>query len=120
MDHIEGYWNGVDGYYSPPKFTRKKGTIMKIFVEGDREIDPIKPETFGDFLKEWAYDTTNGCIRPYKILIYSHDRYSFTVQVEIIRKRKDIDELKHFYKGIHDYFNFYDIKIKKFETSLIS
>ncbi|QOR67282.1 hypothetical protein IM538_03850 [Cytobacillus suaedae] len=119
MDFIEGWWNGVDGYYIAPTFNYKKGTIMRIYFKGDREIKPFQPETFGDFINEWRCETPDRSTRPFKVLKYFYDDLSFTVVVEVIRKRKGIDEVKHFYKDVHDGFNYHDIKIQEFTTTLI-
>ncbi len=119
MDFIEGWWNGVDEYYIAPTFNYKKGTIIRLSFKGDREIEPFKPETFGDFINEWRCETSDRSTRPFKVLKYFYDDFSFTVEVEVLRKRKDIDEVKHFYKDVHDGFNYYDIKIKEFTTTLI-
>lgn len=122
MEYSEHYWNGVDGKYVRPDFKTKKGTVLRIHVKCDRDIEPIDPETFGDFIhSDWGYDIPyGGVVKPYKVLAYEYDKLSFTIEVIVVKKKKEIDELKHFYKGVRDYCFYYDINIENFVVTLIT
>ncbi|QOR64902.1 hypothetical protein IM538_13710 [Cytobacillus suaedae] len=116
-DITDNWWNGVDGYYIAPSFNYKKGSVMKVYFKFNKEI-LIDPKDL--FLYEWTLELPNKSIKAFKILQYYYDNYSLTIELEVIKKSKDLDEVKHLYKDIHDFFNYYDVQIEEFITILIN
>lgn len=89
-------WQNIDEIYTEPPFSLVKGNIINLTVkvEGDFEQFESNPLGMRAILTHWIYQSPGKDIKPFELQRYSRTDKSFSAELKICRKSKEIDELK--------------------------
>lgn len=112
-------WQNIDSIYQPPKNMITKGTklFIKVLVTGDFSKFEENPIGIKSLVTYWSYPSGDKDIKPYKLLSYSSDSNSFALQLLVLRKAKDTDELKLLFQDILHVLNHEQIQIIAWDVS---
>ncbi|WP_422661280.1 hypothetical protein ACK8P5_12670 [Paenibacillus sp. EC2-1] len=114
-------WQNIDEIYTKPPFSLVKGNIINLTVkvEGDFEQFESSPLGMRAILTHWIYQIPGKDIKPFKLQGYSKTDKSFSAELKICRKSKEVDELRLFCEDIAFVFDNEDICITSWEVKLL-
>lgn len=112
-------WQNIDDIYREPVFTISKGNVINLYVEveGDFELFESYPIGVGAILTHWQY-MEGKFIKPFKLLDYTRKDKSFNAELIVIKKSKEVDELKLLCQDLISVFNMQNLLITDWEVTL--
>lgn len=113
-------WDDIENIYSSTEFVVKTGTVVKISVELDNELDEYDRENLPTIIDTWTFPKNEKDIRPFKLQDFSFVEKSFEAEIKYKKKDKEIDELKLLCQDLLDFFNYYNVHITKWECILLT
>lgn len=109
-------WQNVDEIYTEPIIDIKKGSLtLKVSLKGDFNQFESNIVGIKAALRHWCYFHEGKEISPFRLLEYSRRDQSFEAILEVVKKSKEIDEMKLLCQDIMDVLNLENIRVTEWE-----
>jgi hypothetical protein len=110
-------WQNVDEIYIEPTIVIKKGSILTLKVSLAGDFNQFESNIVGikAALRHWCYFHEGKEISPLRLLEYSRRDQSFEATLEVVKKSKEIDEMKLLCQDILDVLNLENISVTKWD-----
>ncbi|KZE42399.1 hypothetical protein AV540_25620 [Brevibacillus parabrevis] len=113
-------WDDIHTIYNAPTFAINNGSIVRVRVDLDKNLDDDEKEFLSSFIDSWTFPKDGKYINPFKVLnFYLNDNF-FEVEIKYRKKDKEIDELKLFCQDLMHYLNYYRFHLIKWDCMLLS
>lgn len=112
-------WQNIDDIYREPVFTISKGNVINLYVKVEGDFELFESSTLGvrALLMHWLY-LEGKYIKPFKLLDYTRTEKSFHAELQVIKRSKEVDELKLLCQDLIDVFNMENLLITDWEVTL--
>lgn len=110
-------WQDILNIFKRAEFDIVKNTILEIEVKLNKELDEFDKVNIEPFVSQWTYAHQDKNIKPYKLLSCIIVESKFILNLVVIKKKPEIDELRLLCQDLLDYFNCYDVSVLEFNVS---
>ncbi|WP_274366011.1 hypothetical protein [Paenibacillus thermotolerans] len=112
-------FDDINDVFMPISGTVRKGTVILIEVTTNGIIEEYDKGGISTkaILNSWTYGA-NRLIKPFKLQSYSYEGSTFKASLEVVKKSKELDELKLLCQDIIDVYNYENINIIKWTNRL--
>lgn len=112
-------WQNIDDIYREPVLTISKGNVINLYVKVEGDFELFESRTFGVrvILTHWQY-LDGKYIKPFKLQDYTRTDKSFHAELKVIKKSKEVDELKLLCEDLISVFNMENLLINDWEVTL--
>lgn len=113
------YNDDIEVLYEAPDSVIKRGTVIKLFIEIDRELERYYRNNMSSIIDNWLYAKGDKDVRPFRVLEFTALEKGFEAKFRFAKKDAGIDELKLFCKDIVDVFNLDKTHVTKWRYTVV-
>ena len=113
-------WDDLNEVYIPLEENTKEGDFLEIQVDTVDQLGELNVQLLRPFISSWTFPNNGKYIKPFRLLDFAEELNSIRAQIQLVKKVKDIDELRLRCQDLLAFLNSDQVRVSNFSVRIYS